>query len=265
MADAAALLRAGCIGLAGIAALALLAWLASLWRRDASLADRFWPGFFVVAAALYAAHAPDLGERGYAVLGLVLAWGFRLGAFITQRNWGKGEDRRYAQMRARHSAAFPWRSLYLVFGLQAALAWIASAPLLGAIAANSALGPLDAMGAILALFGIVFEAFADAQLARFQRNPANRGLVMDRGLWAWSRHPNYFGEACVWWGFGLIACGAGAFWSLVGPIVMTLLLLRVSGVALLEKDIVERRPGYREYMARTNAFWPGPRRHKRPA
>jgi steroid 5-alpha reductase family enzyme len=147
-----------------------------------------------------------------------------------------------------------------VFGLQAVLAWVISAPLAGAITGQAPLGPLDAVGAALTLFGIVYEAVADAQLARFKADPANQGAVMDRGVWRYTRHPNYFGEFCVWWGLYAIALGAGAGWTIFGPLAMTLLLLKVSGVALLEKDIAERRPAYRDYIARTNAFFPGARR-----
>ena len=116
------------------------------------------------------------------------------------------------------------------------------------------------LGAVLAIFGIGFESLADAQLARFRATLGNAGTVLDRGLWRYSRHPNYFGECCVWWGFYLLAADAGAWWTIFSPLLMSLLLLRVSGVTLLEKDIGERRPAYHDYIARTNAFFPGPRR-----
>ena len=131
---------------------------------------------------------------------------------------------------------------------------------LALLASSAPLGPLDWAGALLVAFGIVFEAVADAQLARFRRDPASAGRVLDSGLWRWSRHPNYFGECCVWWGFYLVAVAAGGAWTVFAPLLMTLLLLRVSGVTLLEKDIGERRPGYREYVARTSAFIPRPPR-----
>ena len=148
-----------------------------------------------------------------------------------------------------------------MFGLQALLAYVISAPLTAAIrAADPVLGAVGLAGAVLAGGGLVFEAVADAQLAAFRRNETNRGGVMDRGLWAYTRHPNYFGECCVWWGFFLLALDAGAWWTLFSPLLMTGLLLKVSGVALLEQDIGTRRPGYAAYIARTNAFIPGPRR-----
>jgi steroid 5-alpha reductase family enzyme len=150
-----------------------------------------------------------------------------------------------------------------VFGLQALLAWLIAAPLAAALRGDQPVGAVDVIGFALALFGLAFEAIADAQLARFKADAGSTGRVLDRGLWRYTRHPNYFGEFCVWWGLYLVAVGAGGAWTIFSPLLMTLLLLRVSGVALLEKDIVERRPAYRDYVARTNAFFPGPPR--RPA
>ena len=248
-------------GLAASALLAFAVWLASLPRRDASLIDRFWPALIAVAGISHAVQwgADDLRTR--CMLLLLAIWGLRLAGFLTWRNWGRGEDRRYAQMRARHRGSFAWHSLVWIFGLQAVLAWLVSAPLLAAAQGPSAWGPWDSVGAVLALAGIGIEAVADAQLARFRADPSRRGQVMDRGLWAYSRHPNYFGEACVWWGLGLMACSAGGAWALLSPVLMTGLLLRVSGVSLLEKDMALRRPGYDDYVRRTPAFWPGrPRR-----
>ena len=129
--------------------------------------------------------------------------------------------------------------------------------MLGAVAGAAPLGLLDAAGLLLWATGLFFEAVGDWQLARFKADPANRGQVMDRGLWRYTRHPNYFGDFCIWWGFYLLAASAGAWWSIPGPLLMSLLLLKVSGVSLLEKDIGERRPAYAEYVRRTNAFFPG--------
>ena len=166
-------------------------------------------------------------------------------------------------MRERNQPEFGLKSLYLVFMLQAVLAWLVSAPLLAGLAGVEPTGWLDIAGFALGAFGLVFEATGDAQMARFKANPAHKGQVMDRGLWRYTRHPNYFGECCVWWGLWLMALGAGglgAAWSIVSPALMTFLLVRVSGVALLEKDITERRPAYRDYIARTSAFVPWPPR-----
>jgi steroid 5-alpha reductase family enzyme len=138
------------------------------------------------------------------------------------------------------------------------LAWLVAAPLAAAIGAPGPLGAVDIAGVVLVLFGIVWETIGDAQLARFKADAANARQVMDRGLWRYSRHPNYFGEFCVWWGFFVIALGAGAWWTVLSPLLLSVLLLRVSGVTLLERDIGERRPAYSDYVARTNAFFPGP-------
>lgn len=246
--------------LPGIAALAIAAWTLCTVRRNVGLVDVFWSLFFLLAAVVYAAVAAPAGPRTGLVLLLVLAWSLRLATYLVARNWNAPEDRRYQAIRARNQPHFEWKSLYLVFGLQGLLAWIISAPLAAAIVAPAPLGALDLAGALLATFGIVFETVADAQLGRFRRDPHSAGRVLDQGLWRWSRHPNYFGECCVWWGFYLIALAGGGVWTVFAPLLMTLLLLRVSGVTLLEKDIGERRPQYRAYVDRTSAFFPWPPR-----
>jgi len=239
--------------------LALVAWAIATARRNVGLVDIFWSLFFLVAAAVYAGDGID--ARGIAVLVLVALWAGRLAGYLAWRNWNAEEDRRYREIRERNEPNFAVKSLYLVFGLQAVLAWVISAPLFAALHGSPDLKVLDLVGTGLVLFGFAFETIADWQLARFKASPANAGKVMDLGLWRYTRHPNYFGECCVWWGFWVIALAAGGAWTVFAPIVMTFLLLRVSGVALLEKDIGERRPAYREYVQRTNAFLPGPKRH----
>ena len=240
-----------------ILALAAIAWAVATARRNAGLVDIFWPLFFLLAAGLFYAAVPSPGPRAGLVAALVAAWSVRLASHLAARNWNAPEDRRYREIRARNEPGFAWKSLYLVFGLQGLLAWLIAAPLAGAIASDAPLGAADVAGALLAAFGIAYEAVADAQLARFRAQPMSGARVMDRGLWRFSRHPNYFGEACTWWGLGLMAIGAGAGWTLFGPALITFLLLRVSGVPLLERDIGARRPAYRDYVARTNAFFPG--------
>lgn len=206
-------------------------------------------------------HSPRPG-RAPAGWALAAVWAVRLSGYITWRNWGEPEDRRYVAIRKRNEPGYALKSLYLVFGLQAVLGWIVSAPLLAALGSDAGLGWLDALGFALAVFGIAFQALADYQVARFRSQPQNAGKLLDAGLWRYSRHPNYFGEFCVWWGFFLIALAAGGLWAIASPLLMTVLLLKVSGVALLEKDLRSRRPEYEGYMRRTNAFFPGPSRHQ---
>jgi steroid 5-alpha reductase family enzyme len=248
------------LGLAALAIFATAGWLLSLPLRDVSIVDIMWSLMFLLAASVYSAAQAAPGPRAWLVILLVGLWSIRLAAYIFWRNRGHGEDFRYQQIRARNQPGFAFKSLYLVFGLQAALAWTISLPLLAATGSTAPLGWLDAAGVALWLVGIVFEAGGDWQLARFKRDPANRGKVLDTGLWRYTRHPNYFGDFCVWWSLFLIALAAGGWWSVIGPLLMSALLLKVSGVALLEKDIGERRPAYRDYIRRTNAFFPGPPR-----
>ncbi len=247
-------------GLLPIVALAVVTWGVSLAKHDVSIVDRIWSLLFLGAAMAYALGVGAEMPRTALVLGLASVWALRLSLHITLRGWGEPEDRRYQAIRARNEPGFAVKSLYLVFLLQGLLAWIISLPLLAALASAEPMAWLDALGVAVWLTGFLFESIADGQLARFKADPANRGRVLDTGLWRYTRHPNYFGEFLVWWGFFLIALSAGGWWSLISPLLMSVLLLRVSGVALLERDIAGRRPAYRDYVQRTNAFFPGPRR-----
>ncbi|MEY3464905.1 MAG: DUF1295 domain-containing protein [Steroidobacteraceae bacterium] len=241
-----------------LAVVAVLGWLVSVLRRNVDLVDSLWSLMFLLALVCYWRLAPQQTERGLLLIALVGVWALRLSVYLTARNWGHDEDRRYRAIRARNDPGFTFKSLYLVFGFQAVLAWLISVPLLGATLGDAPLGPLDYLGVSLWVVGFVFEAGGDWQLARFKRDPANAGKVMDRGFWRYTRHPNYFGDFAIWWGFYAIALSAGAWWSIPGPLLMSVLLLRVSGVRLLERDIGERRPAYADYVRRTNAFFPGP-------
>ncbi len=238
-----------------------LLWLLSLVMRDASIVDPFWgPAFAIIAWSAYAV-ADDPGARGLLVAVLVTVWGTRLGVHLAVRNLGHGEDFRYQAFRRRWGSRFGLVSLATVFGLQAALAWIVSLPIQAAMADGGRPGWLAAIGMGVWCLGLFFETVGDLQLARFRRDPSSQGKVMDRGLWRFTRHPNYFGDFAVWWGHFLVAIAAWAsVWTVIGPIVMSTLLLRVSGVTLLEKTLSKHRPGYAEYAARTNAFFPGPRK-----
>lgn len=234
-------------------------WILSILQRDASIIDPFWGLGFFIAAGIARSSGPEAAERHWLALGLVLLWGLRLTAHLLLRSRGRGEDRRYAAMRERRGDAFEVFSLFGVFWLQAVLIVILSAPQL--VLQTAAVEPgwrwLDAVAVLVFAVGFVFEAVGDGQLARFGRDPANRGRVLQTGLWRFTRHPNYFGDALQHWAFWLLALGApGAAWTVFAPVLMTVLLLRVSGVTLLERNIAERRPEYRGYVERTSAFVP---------
>jgi steroid 5-alpha reductase family enzyme len=251
------------VNLAAIAAAMIVVWLLSLARRDASIVDVFWGLGFALVALVSHAYGDGAPARQNLINVLTIVWGLRLAIYLLWRNWGQGEDYRYRAMRARHGERFPFVSLYLVFGLQGVLMWIVSLPIQVAQGSPTPhhLTWLDAAGAGVWAFGLAFESIGDWQLARFRAEAANRGKVMDRGLWRYTRHPNYFGDAVVWWGFFLIALSTpNGWWSAVGPLLMTFLLLRVSGVALLERGLKRRKPDYQAYVERTSAFIPWPPR-----
>ena len=253
--------------LAAVLALAAVTWVVSVVREDASYADRIWGPFFVVTAWTSLAAADEVTTRGVLVAVLVTIWGVRLAAHVTRRSWGEGEDPRYTAMRERNRSTFARRSLVTVFALQAVMAWVVSAPLFAVAVADHPAGLtwVDAVAGVVWLAGFLTEAVADRQLARFRADPANADRVLDTGLWRYSRHPNYFGDAVMWWGFGIFALAVGAWPALLGPVVMTVLIVKVSGVALTERRmaVVSRRRGHADYVARTNAFVPGPPRRRR--
>jgi steroid 5-alpha reductase family enzyme len=242
-----------------LAAMTLL-WLLSLLLRDASIVDIWWgPGF----AALAVFSHRLAGGGNTLVTAMTVLWGLRLGAYLLWRNAGAGEDPRYAAMRRHHGERFPWVSLVSVFGLQGTLMWFVCLPVQVANFAGPAqgFGAFAAVGALIWATGLTFESIGDWQLARFLAEPDSAGRVMDRGLWRYTRHPNYFGDFCVWWGIFTAALPApGVFLTLLSPAVMSFFLLRVSGVVLLERSIGKRRPGYAEYARRTSAFVPLPPR-----
>lgn len=249
-----------------IAAAMAALYVASLFLRDVSIVDIWWgPGYASIALATALAVGVERGDpRQLLLLALPVLWGLRLGAYLLWRSRGRGEDPRYQAMRRHFGRRFAWISAFTVFGLQGALLWVVSLPVqLGQLGAGPPLGPLDGLGCAVFAGGLAFEALGDLQLARFRADPANRNRVMDRGLWAWTRHPNYFGDCLVHWGIFAVAASAPLGWlSAAGPALMTFLLLRVSGVRLLERSIVRRRPGYADYQRRTHAFLPWPPRRR---
>jgi steroid 5-alpha reductase family enzyme len=247
-----------------ILALFILLWLISLKLSDSSIVDIAWGSSFIVVAWLTYLLTPDGAfSRRLLVCGLVTIWGLRLSAYLLYRNWGRGEDFRYARWRRQGGTRWWWQSLFKVFLLQGLLVWVISAPLAAAQlrAYPEALTWLDGLGALIWGVGFIFESLGDWQLVRFKSVSKNEDKVMDRGLWRYSRHPNYFGEAVLWWGYFLIALAAGGGQTVFSPILMTFLLIRVSGVAMLERTLKEEKPGYREYILRTSAFIPLPPRN----
>jgi steroid 5-alpha reductase family enzyme len=248
------------IALIVILAVSVVSWLFSLIKKDVSFVDNLWSLFFLIAASVFALWTPSLSDRAMLVLALVAIWSLRLSFYITARNWGQPEDYRYQSIRANNEPGFAFKSLYIVFGLQGVLAWLIALPLLPAITSDSTLNAIDIISATLWIMGFIFEAGGDYQLARFKARNDSKDRVLDTGLWRYTRHPNYFGDFCIWWSFYLFAVASGGWWSIASPLLMSFLLLKVSGVAMLEKTITDRRPEYANYIRHTNAFFPGPRR-----
>lgn len=243
--------------LLAISVFGLAGWLFSLLRSNVTHVDSMWSLFFLIAAITTALLASQLSMRALIVIVLVTIWALRLCIYLTWRNWGPHEDNRYATIRKNNEPYFWFKSIYIVFGLQTILAWIISISIYAATNSFSALNNLDFLAVALFIFGFAWEVLADTHLSQFKANPKNKGKVLDTGVWRFSRHPNYFGECCIWWAFFLFALASGAWWAVISPILMTLLLLKVSGVSLLEQTIVERRPTYAQYIKSTNAFFPG--------
>jgi steroid 5-alpha reductase family enzyme len=260
-------MQLGLEGLALVGAGAYVLWLVSLASRDASIVDRFWGLGFVLLAAWYASHGGGWPIRSWLLLGLTSVWGFRLSIHIHRRDRGKPEDPRYARWRENGGASYWWTSLWKVFLAQALILWTVSAPLLAGLSGGSPenLTVADFVGSLMWLIGFAFEAVGDAQLAAFRGDPTNAGNVLSTGLWRYTRHPNYFGDALIWWGLFVIATSVpGGVWTVFSPILMTLLLVRISGVAPLEKSLRKTRTGYADYAAQTSAFIPRSPRRRRP-
>jgi steroid 5-alpha reductase family enzyme len=246
------------IGFAVIMGAMLLLWIVSLILKNSSIVDIFWGTGFVIAFWVFFSLTPDGFSLRKLILGaLVTIWGLRLSIHILRRNWAKPEDFRYQKWREEAGAKWWWRSFFKVFLLQGILLWVISAPLLAAQLHQNPnrLTLLDILGILLWIIGFYFESIGDSQLARFKANPENKGKVMETGVWKYTRHPNYFGDSTQWWGYYFMSAAAGGWWTIFSPLIMTIFLLRVSGVTLLEKTM-ESRPGYKEYMQRTSAFIP---------
>ena len=246
-------------GGAVILAIMILLWLFSLLLKNSSIVDIFWGFGFVISAWLYFFISPDGWiVRKWIITLLTTVWGLRLTLHILIRNYGKPEDFRYQKWREEAPTTWWIKSLFKVFLLQGLLMWIISTPLLVAQLSPDAshLMVFDILGIMLWGIGFFFESVGDAQLTRFRANPENKGKILNTGVWRYTRHPNYFGDSAQWWGYFSIALAAGSWWTIFSPILMTLFLVRVSGVALLEKTLATAKPGYAEYIRQTSAFIP---------
>lgn len=236
-----------------------LLWILSIFIRNVSIADIFWGTGFIIATVWYHLKGPGFDPRKILIMSLVLLWGLRLSIYLAWRNYGKGEDFRYREFRKKYGEkSYWWISFFQTFLLQGLLMWLISAPLLGAqyYGKNNPLGLLDYSGLLVWLIGFSFETGGDLQLAFFRSRSENKGKVLDKGFWRLTRHPNYFGDSAVWWGYGLICTGAGSYLPVLGSVLMTLLIIKVSGVTLLEKSLIEKKSGYEEYIRKTSPFFP---------
>lgn len=239
--------------------LVTLLWIWSIIIKNVSIVDIFWGFGFVAVNALYVLVSGELNDRKILILILVTIWGLRLAIYLASRNIGKGEDFRYQEFRRNYGEdRYWWFSYFQTFLLQGILIMIVSLPLLGISASKDSgdLNLLDYLGILVWLVGFAFEAGGDYQLSRFKRDAGNRGKVLNRGFWKYTRHPNYFGDAAVWWAYALFSIAAGSYWQVIGSVVMTLLIIKVSGVALLEKSLKDSKPQYKEYIRNTSSFIP---------
>ena len=256
------------INAAALVTVILLLWRYSVRIRDVSFIDAFWAFGMVLLAWATWAQSSAPGARSHLLLGLTTLWGLRLSWHLWTRWRAHGEDPRYAKIMGSviEKKGWSWSktSLLSVFLTQAPLLFITCLPAqLGIWASDggrTVIGPLGALGALIAVTGILFETIGDAQLNTFRANPANKGKVLDTGLWRYTRHPNYFGDACTWWGIWLVAAETGlpGWVSIIGPIFLTFTLTKWSGKPLLERGMKKTRPEYADYVARTSGFFPWP-------
>ncbi len=239
--------------------LVTLIWGLSAIIKNVSIVDLFWGMGFVIVNTFYFFSSGEFYSRKILLLGIVTIWGLRLFLYLSWRNIGKGEDYRYQEFRKKYGAErYWWFSYFQVFLLQGALIMVVSLPLLGVNSQtlSGGINWLDYLGIVVFSIGFIFEAGGDFQLARFKKDPANKGKVLNSGFWRYTRHPNYFGDSAVWWSFGIFSIAAGSYWTVIGSVTMTLLIIKVSGVALLEKNLNETKPQYRDYIQKTNSFFP---------
>jgi len=245
-------------GLALIVAFMTVLWMVSVLKKNASIVDPFWGFLYVILGWFYFSQIQEHSLRSYVVVALVTIWGMRLSIFLGIRNAGKGEDFRYQQFRKDYGPErYWWISYFQTFLLQGVLAWLVSAPLLGAQKGlNADFGIFDILAVVIWVFGFIFEAGGDYQLSRFKSNPDNKGKLLTKGLWKYTRHPNYFGDGFQWIAFAIFSVANHCYLPILSAILMNFLLLKVSGVKLLEKTLSKSKPGYEDYVRKTPAFFP---------
>tara|TARA_B100000780_G_scaffold75255_1_gene50635 strand:- start:1544 stop:2323 length:780 start_codon:yes stop_codon:yes gene_type:complete len=242
-----------------ILVLVTLLWIWSVFIKNVSIVDVFWGFGFVVVNAFYVLMSGELNSRKILILTLVSIWGLRLAIYLADRNIGKVEDFRYQEFRRNYGPKrYWWFSFFQTFLLQGVLIMIVSLPFLGISSSksNGSLEVVDYIGIVVWLIGFIFEAGGDFQLAQFKRHDKNKGKVLNTGFWKYTRHPNYFGDSAVWWAYGIFSIAAGGYWQIIGSIIMTILIIKISGVSLLEKTLKDTKPQYQEYIKNTNSFFP---------
>ena len=234
-------------------------WILSVYLRNVSIVDLFWGLGFIIVNALYIFSSEAINLRQIVLFVMVAIWGLRLSIYLAWRNIGKGEDFRYREFRRKFGESnYWWISYFQTFLLQGILMWIISVTLYGvSLSSNeTSLSIIDFIGILIWIIGFIFEAGGDFQMAKFKMNLLNKGKVLNTGFWRFTRHPNYFGDAAVWWGYGLLCIASGSPWYIIGSVIMTLLIIKVSGVALLEKTLKNQKPEYFAYIQKTNSFFP---------
>ncbi|MDB4835016.1 DUF1295 domain-containing protein [Cyclobacteriaceae bacterium] len=234
-------------------------WLVSVKRRNASIIDPFWGFGFVVLAFFYLYSTGNYSPRAILITSLVTIWGLRLSIYLLWRSIGHGEDYRYQNFRKDYGPKrYWWISFFQVFLLQGVLMTLVASTILCTIMASeaSALTVFDFLCMLIWLVGLSFEAGGDYQLTKFKKDKHNRGKVLNTGFWKYTRHPNYFGDTAIWWSFGLFSVISGSYYGLFGSLLMTILLLKISGVSMLEKGLKKTKPQYQDYIERTNSFLP---------
>ena len=249
------------ISIQALILLAVVTWVFSAWIQDVSIVDYIWSLLTLLAVVTYSYLSSTLGVVGIGMLVMVAIWAIRLAYFLIMRGHNKPEDRRYQVIRERNSPNFTFKSLYLIFIFQATVAWVMSVSFVPVFEMNQQQQnnwtTWHSIGALIWLFGFIYESVADHQLHSFNRKLVTPGTTLKTGIWRYSRHPNYFGELCVWWGWCLYAVPTGSLWILAAPLVMTYLLIKFSGVGNMEQGITQRRPDYQAYIESTNTLIPG--------